>query len=251
MVRVSMSLDDLVKQLRQVHGASLTAVVLYGSAASGEQITGHSDFNVLVIVSAIDLTQMRTLGQTMRAWQEAGNPPVLVLTEQEWRRSADIFPMEYADILERHRLLHGTIALNDLVVDLRDLRLQTEQEAMGKLLRLRRGLMVAGTDTARQTDLLRSSFSALLVIFRAVLRLHGVTPERDAVRVIQDVATTCGFDHTPFTAVSALVRGTPLANGATEAVLAGYVHGMDVLVDYLDRFTPPSAASAVIPPVHS
>jgi len=246
-----MSLDDLVQQLRQVHGSALQAVVLYGSAASGEQIVGHSDFNVLVIVSSIDVAQIRSLAQTMRAWAEAGNPPVLELTEQEWRRSADIFPMEYADILERHRLLHGTLALSELVVDMQHLRLQTEQEAMGKLLRLRRGVMVAGTDAARQTDLLRSSFSALMVIFRAVLRLHGVKPERDATRVIQDVAARCGFDPAPFTAVSALVRGTALAKGEAENVLAGYVRGMDILVGYLDRFTSPSAAPEVIPPVQS
>ena len=72
MARASMSLDDLVQQLRQVHGDALRAAVLYGSAASGEQVVGHSDFNVLVIVSSIDVAQMRSLGQTMRAWQEAG-----------------------------------------------------------------------------------------------------------------------------------------------------------------------------------
>ncbi len=246
-----MSLDDLVQQLRLVHGDALRTVVLYGSAASGEQVVGHSDFNVLVIVSSLALAQMRQLGQTMRAWQEAGNPPVLVLTEQEWLRSADIFPMEYADILERHRVLHGTLSLTDLVVQLHDLRLQTEQEAMGKLLRLRRGVMVAGTDAARQTDLLRSSYSALLVIFRAVLRLHRVTPERDATRVIQEVAARCHFDPAPFAAVSALVRGTALPTGEAETVLAGYLRGMDVLVEYLDRFTPPVTASEVIPPVQS
>ena len=246
-----MSLDDLVQQLRQVHGDALRAAVLYGSAASGEQVAGHSDFNVLVIVSSIDIPQMRRLGQTMRAWQEAGNPPVLVLTEQEWRRSADIFPMEYADILERHRVLYGALALSGLTVDAQHLRLQTEQEAMGKLLRLRRGVMVAGTDAERQSELLRSSFSSLLVIFRAVLRLHGVKPERDATRVIQDVAARCGFDAAPFAAVSALVRGTALSNGAADSVLEGYVRGMDVLVEYLDQFTPPSAAPEVIPPVSS
>ena len=246
-----MTLDDLVVQLRQVHGDALRTVVLYGSAASGEQVVGHSDFNVLVIVATVYVAQMRSLGQTMRAWQEAGNPPVLELTEREWLRSADIFPMEYADILERHRLLHGTFPTTGLAVHLDHLRLQTEQEAMGKLLRLRRGVMVAGTDAARQIDLLRSSYSALLVIFRAVLRVHGVKPERDATRVIQDVATRCGFDPAPFTAVSALVRGTALPKGEAERVLAGYVRGMDILVEYLDRFTPPTAAPEVISPVQS
>ncbi len=246
-----MSLDSLVQQLRDVHGEALRAVVLYGSAASGEQVAGHSDYNVLVIVSSINFAQLRTLGQTMRAWQEAGNPPVLVLTESEWIRSADIFPMEYADILERHRVLHGALSMSEIVVHTEHLRLQTEQEAMGKLLRLRRGIMVAGTDQERQADLLRASYSALLVIFRAVLRLHDVLPERDAIKVIEAVAARCGFDAAPFVRVSALVRGGSPASGEAETLLAGYARGMDLLVEYLDRFTPPSAATDVIHPVPS
>jgi len=246
-----MSLDDLVQQLRLVHGDSLRAVVLYGSAASGEQVAGYSDFNVMVIVSSIALPQMRSLAQTMRAWQEAGNPPVLELTEAEWNRSADIFPMEYADILERHRLLHGSLAMTEIVVHADHLRLQTEQEAMGKLLRLRRGVMVAGSDVKRQTELLRSSHSALQVIFRAVLRLHGVRPERDAAKVVEATAVRCGFDAAPFNRVVALVHGTPLPDGEVENVLAGYVNGLNTLVEYLDRFTPPTAASEVISPVQS
>jgi hypothetical protein len=246
-----MSLDELVQQLRQVHGESLRAVVLYGSAASGEQVAGYSDFNVMVIVSSIALAQMRSLAQTMRAWQEAGNPPVLELTEAEWTRSADIFPMEYADILERHRLLHGALAMTGVVVHTDHLRLQTEQEAMGKLLRLRRGVMVAGSDVKRQSELLRASHSALQVIFRAVLRLHGVRPERDVAKVIESTAARCGFDPVPFSRVMALVHGTAIPDGEVETVLSGYVDGLNALVEYLDRFTPPAAAPDVIHPVQS
>ena len=157
MATPSLSLDALVAQLKQSHGDALAAVVLYGSAASGEAITGQSDVNVMVLCTALPLATMRSLGQTMRAWSEAGNPPVLEMTVQEWRTSADIFPMEYADILERHRVLHGTLPLEGITVRPEHLRLQLEQESMGKLLRLRRGVMVAGTDTAKQQELLRRS----------------------------------------------------------------------------------------------
>ena len=135
-----MSLDELVVQLRQVHGDLLEAVVLYGSAASDEQIKGHSDHNVLVIVQSLSVTTLQALSQTTRAWNEAGNSPPLTITRDEWTRSTDIFPMEYADILERHRVLYGSLPLDGIAVDRDDLRLQVEQEAMGKLLRLRREL---------------------------------------------------------------------------------------------------------------
>ena len=234
MATPSLSLDALVAQLKQSHGDALAAVVLYGSAASGEAITGQSDVNVMVLCTALPLATMRSLGQTMRAWAEAGNPPVLEMTVQEWRTSADICPMEYADILERHRVLHGTLPLEGITVRPEHLRLQLEQESMGKLLRLRRGVMVAGTDTAKQQELLRASLSTLLVLFRAVMRLHGEQPPRDAAQVIAAASARCGFNAHPFTQVAALKRGGTLSPTETETVLEGYVAGMSALVAHLD-----------------
>ncbi|MEO7999888.1 MAG: nucleotidyltransferase domain-containing protein, partial [Gemmatimonadaceae bacterium] len=152
--RSSMTLEELVKQLTQMYGTGLRSVVLYGSAASGEDVKGKSDQNVLVIVDRLDRTRLQQLAQTTRAWIDAGNPPPLTLTHAEWLRSADIFPMEYADILERHRILHGENPLGGIRVAPRDLRLQVEHEAMGKLLKLRAGVMSAGTDAKQQNALM-------------------------------------------------------------------------------------------------
>ena len=233
-----LTLDDLVAQLGNAFGDTLRAVVLYGSAASGEAVPGRSDQNVLLVADRLSMATLRVLGQTMRAWQEAGNPPVLCLTTEEWLGSVDIFPMEYADILERHRVLQGTLPLDGVRVSLVDLRLQVEQEAMGKLLRLRRAVMTAGTDAERQRELLRASLSALLVIFRGVLRLQGVEPPRDAVQVIRAVAAACAFDAGPFLTVVALRAGTSLDAEATDRALRGYLHGMEALVGWLNVYSP-------------
>lgn len=229
-----MTLDELVQQLQQVHGRSLRAVVLYGSAASGEEIAGQSDFNVMVLTDDLSVEHLRKLGQTMRAWSEAGNGPVLELTVDEWRSSSDVFAMEYADILERHKVLHGVLPLDGITVSRSDLRLQVEREAMGKLLLLRRSIMMAGADKARQQDLLKSSIGTLLVIFRAVLRLAGETPQRDAIQVIETVSNRAGFDGEPFAAAHRLRRGSALDDSRTESLIEGYLKGMSQLVRYLD-----------------
>lgn len=239
-----MHLDDLVAQLVKAHGEALVGVVLYGSAASDELVAGHSDQNVLVIVESISAATLRALGQTARAWHEAGNPPPLELTRREWLGSVDVFPMEYADILERHRVLAGTLPLEGITVDPAHLRLQVEQEALGKLLRLRRAAMTAGDDAGRQRDLLRASLSAMLVIFRSVLRLHGERPARDAAEVIAHVGTTCGIDVQPFAQAHRLVHGGVIADREVPDVLARYLQGAEALVSYLDRYgqaAPPAA----------
>jgi predicted nucleotidyltransferase len=237
-----MTLDDLVAQLRGAYGQGLGAVVLYGSAAAGEHIPDRSDFNVLVLVDALDLDRLRAVSAVTRAWIDAGNPPPLTLTIAEWLRSGDIFAMEYSDILDRHRVLFGSPPFEGLRVRVEDLRLQVEREAMGKLLQLRRGILAAGTDGRRQLELLESSLSTLMVIFRGVVRLHGERPPAEYVALSSLVASYAGFDSEPFAQVSRhLKKQARLTTGDAGTVLAKYLDGMERLVAYLDRFSPPHA----------
>ena len=234
-----MKLDELVDQLKKVYGAQLRAVVLYGSAAAGEHIAKRSDYNVLVIVDELTMDHMRAGAAVARAWAEDGNPPPLTLTAAEWRGSSDIFPMEYADILERHRILHGEPPFDGIRVDKKDLRLQLEQEAMGKLIKLRQGTLASGNDGARQAELLGASASAIMIIFRAFLRLQGATAPKDNVALVQEVGRMAAFDAEPFKRVVRHVRGEQsIAAGEASGVLSGYLRGMEQLVGYLDRYQP-------------
>src|SRR5512132_3135468 len=161
----TMTLDELVTQLRAAYKERLASVVLYGSAARGAHIPKQSDFNVLVLLASLETARVAAApfvaaSAVARAWREAGNPPPMTMTVDEWRGSADIFPMEYADILERHKVLHGTPPFDGIVVDRKDLRLQVEREAMGLLLQLRRGILAAGGDAGRQRELLANGLSA-------------------------------------------------------------------------------------------
>lgn len=235
----TMSVDELVRQLQAAYGNDLRSVVLYGSAAAGEHIPKHSDYNVLVLVEALDLDRLRAASAVARAWGEGGNPPPLTMTAGEWRSSADVFPMEYADILERHKVLFGEPPFDGLKVDLTDLRLQLEREAMGKLLRLRQGILATGGDAKAQLQLLERSLSAIMVVFRAVVRLQGAAPSTDNVVLSHAVGGYAGFDAAPFERVVRHVRGEKrLRTDEAGEVLAGYLRGLQQLDAYLDRFTP-------------
>lgn len=237
-----MALDQLVTQLRAAFGDGLRSVVLYGSAATGEA-DRQSDQNVLVLVDALDVARLESVGAVVRAWGEAGNPPPFTLTMEEWRRSADVFPMEYADILERHRVLHGEPPFAGLRIMPSDLRWQLELEAMGKLLHLRQGVLAAAGDGRRQLDLLSLSKSTMLTLFRATLRLHGETPSRDPLEVARATAAIAGFDAAPFERVIRHARKDEVMKpGDAGPVLAEYVRGIELLVAHLDRHEAEGAA---------
>jgi hypothetical protein len=231
-----MTLDELVTQLQKAFGDGLISVVLYGSAAAGEHIPKRSDFNVLVIVQELGLPELEREAAIARAWGEAGNPPPLTLTADEWRSSSDVFPMEYADVLERHRVLYGTPPFGGIAVERRNLRLQLEHEAMGKLLQLRQGILGAGGDRKRLIELLAGSLSTFMVIFRALLRYQGESPPTDYERLVHAVVAKTGMDGAPFARVVRHLRGSErLPEHEVQQVLAGYLAGAHALVEYLDR----------------
>ena len=228
-----MTQEQLVRDLQRVHGERLRCVLLYGSAADSVDASAQGDQNVLVLVDDIDPRQLELLGATARAWAEAGNPPPLELTVTEWMRSSDIFPMEYADILARHRVLAGALP-SGVQVSRATLRTQAEFEAMSKVLRFRQGIMHAGTDARRQRDLLRASHSTLMVIFRATLRVSGEAPPREKEELITRVATLVGADPAPYLQVLTMVRGETVPDAHLEALLFGTLRGLEQVTAWLD-----------------
>ncbi|HJQ22135.1 MAG TPA: nucleotidyltransferase domain-containing protein [Gemmatimonadaceae bacterium] len=231
-----MTLDELVAQLRGAFGTDLRAAILYGSAAAGEHHPKKSDYNVLVLVETITAAALVKASATVRAWVEGDNPPPMVLTINEWHGSADIYPMEYADILDRHRVLFGDLQ-TDIRVDPANLRLQLEREAMTALLQVRRGALAAGNDAKAQLALLENSVSTVMVVFRAVLRLRGEEPPRDYVELSKRVAAVSEMDGTAFAQVVWHKRGEQQIRPAdVPDVLARALSGLGQLVQYLDRY---------------
>jgi hypothetical protein len=232
-----MTLDDLVAQLKAAFDTELRAIVLYGSAAAGEHIPKKSDTNVLVLVDSLAPERLAGASAAVGAWTDAGHAPPLMLTSKEWRGSADIFAMEYADILERHRVLHGELPTN-IQVRPDDLRLQLEHEAMGTLLQLRRGALAIGHNPKEQLARLEQASSTVMVLFRALLRLHGEKPSPDNVALSERAAAIAKISAAPFVSVVRHRRGEqPIRADDARVLLAEYLSGVEGLVDYLDRYS--------------
>ena len=230
-----MRLDELVKQLIDAYGDTLRSVLLYGSAVAGEQHTKRSNYNVAVIVDEFPLDRLRATSTVARAWNEAGNPPPMTFTTREWQTSADVFPMEYADILERHHVLYGEPPFAGISVDRADLRLQTEHQALAIVFRLRQATLLAGTDWKAQLRLLTGSLSSVMILLRAVLRLHGLTPSQNYAELVRDTATEAGFDPQAFYDVIHHIRNErAIEKDRIGAVLAGYLLGMETVAAHVD-----------------
>lgn len=233
------ALDALVAGLRRAYGDGLACVALYGSAAGGEHLGERSDVNVLVIVEALPIDAIERAGAASQQWMAAGNGSPLTLTTAEWRSSADVFAIEYADVLERHKVLHGALPMDGIAVRPEDIRRELEEQVLGKLLKLRRGIVEARGDGAREVQLLEISMATFLALFRAVVRLHGERPPADHRAVVERTGALAGFDPGAFVRVVRHVRGeSTLQPGEARTVLAGYLSALERLIAHLDRWAP-------------
>ena len=228
---------DFARDLTTTYGDDLVSVVLYGSAARGEYREGVSDLNLLVLLRDTAAATLRRGSALARSWGAAKNPPPLVMSEREFRGSADVFPMELADIRDAHVILYGADPFAGVEIRPADLRLQLERELKSAYIRLRTRYMTDAGDAARFEPLLLKSLSTFLVMFRTVLRLSGEDGVRDPEAVVRATAQRVGFDPAPLLEiVRARAGGTKLDVGPDAPVVTGYLDAVAEVVRYVDRF---------------
>jgi hypothetical protein len=235
-----MTLEELVRQLVLVHGEGLRCVALYGSTVRGEQLSRRPNLNVLVLVDVIDMDHLRREASVARAWREAGNPPPLTLTVEEWRTSSDIFPMEYADILAHYRILHGALPAERPAVRREDLRLQLEHETLSKLLRLRHAVLSSGAEPKALLEMIEGSASSIMALLRATLRLAGEEPPAESPAVLDRVEVITGINAGTFRRVLGHSKGDARVKESDAAsVSANYLASVAGLVRWVDTQGPP------------
>src|SRR5207249_10637473 len=103
----STTLKQLINDLRAAHGDNLASVVLYGSAAAGDQIELRSDHNLLIALKRITSEDLRLAQAPMREWQDLGQPIPDYFTVAELKDAADVFPIELLQMEKARKALYG------------------------------------------------------------------------------------------------------------------------------------------------
>src|SRR6267143_2318988 len=86
-----MTLEAFATRVAEALGPRLVTLLLYGSSAR-EQGAGSREplaMNTLLLVDRVDADLFARLGAPVNDWVSAKHPPPLILTDKEWRDSAD------------------------------------------------------------------------------------------------------------------------------------------------------------------
>jgi hypothetical protein len=232
---VEQILDAFTQEVRDLYGGDLVAVVLYGSAATGEHVAGASDINVAVVVRQVTSALLRKASGRIRTWHRQGFATPLFFDPETIQRSLDVFPIEFLDMQERHRILWGADLLAPLRIGGGNLRLQCEQELRGKLLRLRQAYVESAGSPDDLRLVLLLAAGSLLVLLRTLLRLAGADPNGAAEAVLQRAGGRFGTSTTHLLQVYQVKRGEiRLAGAALDALFQGVVEEVENLVRVVD-----------------
>ena len=187
-------LQTYVKEVTGVFGEQLEGMLLYGSAVRGEFLPGRSNLNILLLVSSYDSAVLKQYSAVHRQWSKEQILAPLFLTEEELHRSAAVFPLEFLEIQEQHRVLDGRDPFIGFHVKTDRLREAVVQGLMSNVLRLRQRYVEGGGGEEATMILLPLSITATLPLLRGVQRLLGRPVLSHSDAVIEDVAAELKLD---------------------------------------------------------
>jgi hypothetical protein len=235
-----MTPQELAENIQQLPGVKTRCILLYGSAATGDHIARKSDYNILVVLEALDVAVLNALAPVVARWIRGKSPPPMLLTLEQLRRSTDVFPIELADIRDHHQLLAGENVLADLTINKNDLRLQLERELRTRLIALRQRYLAAAGRPQEIRALILDSLSTFLVLFRAALRLFQDTVPPRKMDALAALAPHVGCPNetvTLFRRLHAVKEGAAkLSRSEAPTVFKQYLEAIEQIVQAIDRY---------------
>lgn len=163
--------DDLAR----VFGDRLISLLAYGD--------GHR----MAIVRSLAHADLAALMPFVARWHAAGLETPLLLTHVELKRTLDIFPIEYGEILARHERLAGIDPFGGLRIAPEHLRRACERQVKSHLIHLREGFLETEGRPSALANLVTASAGPFRALLRAVVRLTDGTASLPPAEAAEDL----------------------------------------------------------------
>ncbi|MCW5958060.1 MAG: nucleotidyltransferase domain-containing protein [Pyrinomonadaceae bacterium] len=226
-----------IDDLKATHGKNLAAVLLYGSAAAGDFVREHSDYNILIALHKIAPVDLRNAHACMREWHKMGHPIPVYFTVGELQNAADVFPIEFHQMEKARKVLYGTDVLEGLKISDAFLRHQVEYELRSKLILLRRQYIPASASVEGLTNLMAESLASFAALFSAVLMLHGVEPPAKKHAIVALTVQKLGLNGITFEKIFNIREKNfeaRLTDKSANELFAEYMEQIEKVIDSVD-----------------
>jgi len=231
-------LAEFVARLKTAVGANLQSVILYGSAARGETHEKYSDVNLLCVLGSLSAGDLLKLSPVVTWWLDKQKEPApLLFTMDELRESADVFAIEFVDMKENHRVLHGPDVVAEIAVPMNLHRVQVEHELRSAVLKLRMHFIRRAGDAKALYEILADSYASVLTLLRHTLIAMGEEPADAPRDVFSRLAAIAGVDALAFEP-GLVLRETGKLQRDVNAEYGDYLAALEKVIRVLDKHLP-------------
>ena len=153
-----------------------------------------NNLNLMIVTNTLNAENLYEISKPVQKWVKAKNPVPVIMNRDEWYSSFDVYALEYSDIKDNYRIIYGEDLVPSIPVNKYFLRLQCESELKSLLLKYKNNFLLNIKSDREMKKVLDHVIKTLLVIFRAVLRLHDRPVPYRAVDIIEFAADYLSFN---------------------------------------------------------
>lgn len=231
-----MSTMILVNDLKNIYAENLVSVVIYGENLDKEQLKGNFKQNIIVILNNLDAFDLKKSILAMKKWEKTKNPLPIIMNENEWFSSADIYPVEYTEIKNNYKILYGKNLVTPITVPKDALRLQCEYEIKNILVRIRQIYLGNSDNPQFMIKTLEEISLKLVRILKVVLSLFDIHVNDDYSEVIHKMTAQIKFDGEIFVEIlSAKENKRKIAPQKIEIIVQRAINSTDLLYKFVNN----------------
>lgn len=233
---VARKVKPYLERMIGIQGENLVSAAVYGSAVGVDYLEKSSDINLLLVCREIDLPVLKKSLRPVGKGFRDRIPAPLFLTRRHLESSADVFPVEFLEMRDRHRVLYGPDLISGLKIDLKHLRHQCEEQVKGKLILIRQAYLETARNKGGIDRLLKRSLASLMPVFRQLPRLKGKEPAADKEEVLKALSREYGLEAEVFLAIWRDRRDDEKIDGEdAEIYLERYLLQLEKLAEAVDK----------------
>jgi len=223
-------LRETLRDLQQIFGTRLHALVAYGAPDS-------RPMSSLALVESLTHDDLTACGHLAADWHRAGSATPLLLSRKEFAGSLDAFPIEYGEIIDRHRVVYGADPFAGLSIRPEDQRRACEVQIKSYLLHLRENYIDSGARPTATAALVADSAPAFAALLRRLASLDGTVCATPA-DLGRYAAGRPGLDPRVVGDVIALSDGGATTGVDPTRIFPAYVDAVERLAHFVNGWTP-------------
>lgn len=239
---VAKKLESYLRTLIPLVGDNLNSIVVYGSAVAGEFDPRRSNINLIVVVEKLDLELLHRVQPVVKRGTRQGIVAPLFLTHEHMNTSSDVFPIEFLDMSDFHCVVWGEDPFARFDIGRENLRLECEEKLKGTLINLRQSYLEVADRRVPMMNVVASSITGVVSIFRGLIRLAGKKAPAAKKEVIEQMAALYPVEPSSFLKALEIKLCAPrMTRQEMDSFFAAYLFDIEKLALHVDKMGKPGS----------